>query len=92
MEKIKIILKYSLWLFFETWKLASFSSMIICVGLIPWKLEMTIFGLSPFDYTLWNFLTMTAVIFLLSGLEKWECEMALYMIDNGLIDDMFGEN
>ena len=53
---------------------------------------MTIFGLSPFDYTLWNFLTMTAVIFLLSGLEKWVCEMALYMIDNGLIDDMFGEN
>lgn len=37
-EKIKTIIKNSLWVFFETWKLASFSSMIICVGLIPWKL------------------------------------------------------
>ena len=87
---IKAIFKNFLWVIFKAGEIACFFGMIICLGLVPWKLEMTLFGLFPFDYTLRNFLMSIALIFIVCSLEKWICKMMLYIIEHGFIDEMFG--
>lgn len=51
---------------------------------------MTLFGLSPFDDTLFVFFENLVICFLLNCSLRWICKQMIYLLDEGIVDAMFG--
>lgn len=90
MAAIKSVFKKLLWVIFKAREVECFFEMIICLVLMLWKLEMTLFGLSPFDDTLFVFFENLVICFLLNCSLRWICKQMIYLLDNGIVDAMFG--
>lgn len=90
MAAIKSVFKKLLWVIFKAGEVECFFEMIICLLLVPWKLGMTLFGLSPFDDTLFVFFENLVICFLLNCSLRWICKQMIYLLDEGIVDAMFG--
>lgn len=90
MAAIKTVFKKFLWVIFKVGEVECLFEMIICLGLVPWKLGMALFGLSPFDDTLFVFFENLVICFLLNCSLRWICKQMIYLLDNGIVDAMFG--
>lgn len=94
MTEIKTVFKKFLWVIFKAVEISSFLGMIICLGLVPWTLEMTLFGLFPLNDMLFSFFVSLALYFLFFYLVRYLCRMIIYCIDQNIIgeiiDAMFG--
>lgn len=90
MAAIKTVFKKFLWVIFKAGEVECFFEMIICLGLVPWTLEMTLFGLFPLNDMLFSFFVTLALSFLFFYSVRYLCRMIIYCIDQDIIDEMFG--